>query len=123
MFDVGFTELVLIGVITLLVVGPERMPGIARTAGFWLGKARRMVGNVKQEFEKEMRAEDLKRIMEEQKKSAGIHEIIETTGQAFDDIKQKTESTVGDLNSTAGNSLTGGNDPADGSTDDDKRGR
>ena len=43
MFDVGFWELSLIGAIMLVVLGPERLPGVARTAGFWIAKIRRMV--------------------------------------------------------------------------------
>ena len=49
MFEVGFWELPLIGVVAMIVVGPERLPGLARTAGLWLGKARRMLADVKAE--------------------------------------------------------------------------
>jgi sec-independent protein translocase protein TatB len=42
MFDIGFWEMAFIGVIALVVIGPERLPGVARTAGLWVGKARRM---------------------------------------------------------------------------------
>ena len=47
MFDVGFSEVVIIAIIALVILGPERLPKVARTLGFWVGKARRMVADVK----------------------------------------------------------------------------
>lgn len=89
MFDVGFWELVVIGVVALIVIGPERLPGVARTAGLWMGRMRRFVAGVKADIEREVKAEELKRMMEEQAKSSGIHEIIE-----------ETRAVAGDLNRT-----------------------
>lgn len=60
MFEIGFWEMVLIGVVTMIVVGPERLPGLARTAGLWLGKARRMIAEVKAEVDRELRLEEIK---------------------------------------------------------------
>ncbi len=62
MFDIGFWELAVIGTIMLVVLGPERLPGVARTAGFWLSKIRRMVSDVKAEVKKEMDAAELKEL-------------------------------------------------------------
>ena len=53
-FDVGFFELMLIGVVALLVVGPERLPMLARTAGKWLGKGKQMISSVKADIAQEM---------------------------------------------------------------------
>ncbi len=55
MFDIGFWELVLIGVVALLVVGPERLPKLARTAGLWIGRGRRMLSSVKAEIDRELK--------------------------------------------------------------------
>ena len=60
MFDIGFWEIAVIGTIMLVVLGPERLPGVARTAGFWLSKLRRMVSDVKNEVKREMDAAELK---------------------------------------------------------------
>ncbi len=60
MFDIGFWEISLIMVVLLLVVGPERLPKLARTAGIYVGKARRMVAEVKAEVNRELRAQELK---------------------------------------------------------------
>jgi sec-independent protein translocase protein TatB len=80
MFDIGFWELVVIGVVALIVIGPERLPGVARTAGLWVGKAKHFVFSVKAEVDRELKADELKRIMEEQAKiGSQVHEFIEDT--------------------------------------------
>ncbi len=65
MFDVGFSELVLIAVVAMIVIGPERLPKVARTAGALLGRMQRYVANVKSEVEREMQFEDLKQLQQE----------------------------------------------------------
>ena len=94
MFDVGFFELMLIGVVALLVVGPERLPKLAKTAGLWLGKGKRFLGSVKADIEQELKAEELKRILNERDKLNPLHEIIEDTKESLTDIKKSTESAV-----------------------------
>lgn len=61
MFDIGFSELLLIAVVALLVLGPERLPKAARFAGLWVRKARAQWYSVKSEFEREMATDELKR--------------------------------------------------------------
>ena len=82
MFDIGFSELLLIMVVALVVVGPERLPRLARTAGIYLGRARRAIASVKADVQRELAAEELKRTLENQAKSAGLHDIIEETQDA-----------------------------------------
>jgi sec-independent protein translocase protein TatB len=91
MFDVGFWELLLIGLVALLVIGPERLPGVARTTGAWLGRAKRFVTDVKSEIDEELRTEELKRIMKEQNLSNPTHSILEETRQEFRDIQKEVE--------------------------------
>ncbi len=62
MFDIGFWELCLVGVVALIVLGPEKLPRAARTAGLWLAKARRTLATVKEEVNRELELEDLKHI-------------------------------------------------------------
>ena len=61
MFDIGFSELLLIAVVALVVLGPERLPKAARFAGLWVRRARSQWDSVKQELERELEAEELKR--------------------------------------------------------------
>ena len=72
MFDVGFSELLLIGLVALIVLGPERLPRAARFAGLWVRKARAQWYAVKTELEQELAAEDLRRQLEETR--AALHE-------------------------------------------------
>lgn len=76
MFDIGFWEMSLIALIALIVLGPERLPGVARTAGHWIGRARRMIGEVKADIDREIRNAEIKE-MESLKKD------IEDTGREF----------------------------------------
>ncbi|WP_421683415.1 Sec-independent protein translocase subunit TatB [Stutzerimonas urumqiensis] len=61
MFDIGFTELLLVGLVALLVLGPERLPVAARTAGLWIGRIKRSFGAIKTEVEREIGADEIRR--------------------------------------------------------------
>ena len=76
MFDISFTELLLIGVIALIVIGPERLPKVARMAGQWVGKLNRFVSQVKQDIDRDMRLEELRKMQQEMKDSAQKYEIM-----------------------------------------------
>lgn len=77
MFDVGFSELVLVFIVALLVIGPERLPRVARAAGLWLGRLRNFVQTVKEDIDKELAAEDLKRQLRESKDLAEVRKILD----------------------------------------------
>ncbi|MBK1721573.1 Sec-independent protein translocase protein TatB [Thiocystis violacea] len=79
MFDVGFQELLLIGVVALVVIGPERLPKVARIAGMWLGRARRTLASVKHEIDRELKAEELKKILDHQARANPLETILEDT--------------------------------------------
>lgn len=92
-FDIGFPELLMIAVVGLLVIGPERLPEALRTMGLWLGRLRRSFTAVKAEIEKEIGMDDIKRqlhneaVMEEmqrieQEVQNSIHEGVEGTNRA-----------------------------------------
>ena len=66
MFDIGFWEILLIAVLTMIIVGPEKLPGVAKTAGRWFGKTRRFIEGVKTEVEQEFDVTELKRLMHNQ---------------------------------------------------------
>ena len=95
MFDVGFWELSLIALVALLVIGPERLPKVARVAGLWIGRGRRMIGSVKADIEREIKAEELKEILNKQARSNPLEEILGDTKETFDGFKRKTEKTLG----------------------------
>lgn len=72
MFDVGFSEIALIAVVALLVLGPERLPGFARTLGALVRRARTSWQSVKSEIEREIAAEDMKRSINEIRRTADV---------------------------------------------------
>ncbi|HWR75714.1 MAG TPA: Sec-independent protein translocase protein TatB, partial [Thiobacillus sp.] len=61
MFDIGFTELIVIGVVALIVIGPERLPKVARTAGHLYGRMQRYVSSVKSEISQEIQLDEIRR--------------------------------------------------------------
>lgn len=61
MFGISFSELLLVGLIALLVLGPERLPGAARTAGLWIGRIKRSFNSIKEEVEREIGADEIRR--------------------------------------------------------------
>lgn len=61
MFDIGFSELLLVALVALLVLGPERLPGAARTAGLWIGRLRRSFAAIRSEVEREIGADEIRR--------------------------------------------------------------
>ncbi len=69
MFDIGFSELLVIAIVALVVLGPERLPKAARFAGLWVRRARNQWDSVKQELERELHAEDIKRQMQDVRRS------------------------------------------------------
>lgn len=98
MFDIGFYELALIGVLALLVLGPKRLPEAARTAGRWVGKLRAFVSNVKQDIDREIEGgelTELKRLKEElsqartliEESSNSIHQQVD---QLADNVNRGT---------------------------------
>jgi sec-independent protein translocase protein TatB len=91
MFDIGFLELILVGIIGLIVLGPERLPVAARTLGKWLGRARRLVSQFTQEIDKEIEIEELKAKLKKQGESLDINEdvrkIQETVSNALSEVE------------------------------------
>jgi len=70
MFDFSIGEIAVIGVVALVVLGPERMPKVARTLGEWIGKAQRYVNEVKNDINREMELAELKKLQEEARSAA-----------------------------------------------------
>ena len=89
MFDFGFWEVVLITIVALLVVGPERLPGLAKQAGLWIGKARRFVSSVRSDIERELEADELKKILNQQQSE--IQELKGMIAETHSEVKAELE--------------------------------
>jgi sec-independent protein translocase protein TatB len=103
MFDISFAEIVVIAIVTLIVVGPERLPKVARTLGYLLGRAQRYVADVKNDIQREMELEELKKLKTSMEGAAhSMDETIKTEVNGIreaarekpeEDLMEKTETT------------------------------
>jgi sec-independent protein translocase protein TatB len=85
MFDIGFSELVVIGIVALVVIGPERLPKVARTAGLLFGRLQRYVSTVKADISREMELSELGKVKTEfQDAARGVQESISQQTRAIE---------------------------------------
>ena len=95
MFDIGFTELILIGVVALIVIGPERLPKVARTAGHLYGRMQRYVSSVKSDISHEIQLDEMRRVGQDFKASVeSTVSGIEQQATAVDDYLRDEASSV-----------------------------
>jgi sec-independent protein translocase protein TatB len=105
MLDIGFSELVVIGVVALIVIGPERLPRVARTAGHLLGRFQRYVADVKADINREMDLAELKKLqttVEEAARSVeqSVRNGVEGAEKEFRDAQSALENTGTELKET-----------------------
>lgn len=93
MFDIGFSELCMVALISLLVIGPERLPKAARVAGFWIGKARAMMASLKAEIREELQAEEIRQSLKHESGFKEMNDMLDEAADAAYSIK----SSVKDL--------------------------
>ena len=106
MFDFGFSEMLVIGTIALVVLGPERLPTVARTAGEWIGKAQRFVAQVKSDINRETELAELKRIQDEAKALANdVKSTVEKSASSIEKEVQSVSVDTKDAVSQAQDSL------------------
>lgn len=92
MFDLSFFELVVIGVVALVVIGPEKLPKVARTLGALTGRAQRYVAQVKDEVNREVRFEELQQLQKEIQ--AGVNKTQTTINNEFNQIKDNVVPVI-----------------------------
>ena len=91
MFDIGFSELMVIGVVALIVIGPEKLPRMARTVGHLAGKLQRYVSDVKADINREMELEDLRKMRDSMQQAASEFQST---------VQTELNKTETDLNKT-----------------------
>ena len=89
MFDFGFWEIAIIGVITLTLVGPEKMPSLARKAGLYFGKLNRFFNKVKSDINEEIRMDEIKEQMSMHDEKIIISEVTEDIQSSVDSLKEE----------------------------------
>jgi len=98
MFDMGFLELLLIGIIALIVLGPERLPKAARTVGLWIGKAKQGFESIKTEIDRELKVKELQQQLAEEK--AKLESEINVDSE-LNSIKNDLDQAVNSIHSEA----------------------
>lgn len=110
MFDASFPEIVLILLVALIVIGPERLPRVARTIGLWVGRARSMFNSMRNEVEREIQMDELRKAERDLKKDLDLNrDVMEDVDKPKQSRKRKGGGTSPE---TGGRSETaGGSDP------------
>jgi len=98
MFDIGFTELMVIGVVALIVIGPERLPRVARTAGALLGRLQRYVAEVKADINREVELDELRKMKDSVQQAASEFEssMNEDLRKAESDLNRSVAEAAGE---------------------------
>jgi len=97
MFDISFTELMVVGVVALVVIGPEKLPKVARTIGHLVGKAQRYVNDVKSDIQREVDLDEIRKMKDHVEQAAqsvqsSLQETQSTLSKPFESIEQDTMS-------------------------------
>ncbi|MEY3739988.1 MAG: hypothetical protein RLZZ192_664, partial [Pseudomonadota bacterium] len=105
MFDVSFTELLVIGVVALVVIGPERLPKVARTLGHLVGRAQRYVSDVKSDIQREVELDELRKLKDQMQDAAqSVQTSLQSTSDALTKplqaLEQNTMSTFNEATSS-----------------------
>jgi len=99
MFDISFGELMLIGVIALVVIGPQRLPAVARTLGHLIGRAQRYVNDVKRDIQKEINLEELNKVKNQMESAArsvqsSMREASNSLAQPIEEAQQALQGAA-----------------------------
>jgi sec-independent protein translocase protein TatB len=105
MFDIGFSELVVIAVVALIVLGPERLPKAARTMGHLFGRLQRYVNEVKADINREMELEELRKLQQQVQSAA--RDIERSVTSAAQEVESGVRSVESELNSVAAEAAKG----------------
>lgn len=125
MFDPSFFELIVICVVALVVLGPDKLPGAIKTLGLWIGRLRRSFNNIKREIEQEVGADEIRRQLRNEAIMEKFNSTKNQVTQSIESVKKEAESVKNDLNlkkqlsefGTDGSVQADDGDKASGSTD------
>ena len=98
MFDPSFFELIVICVVALVVLGPDKLPGAIKTLGLWIGRLRRSFNNIKREIEQEVGADEIRRQLRNEAIMEKFNSTKNQVTQSIESVKKEAESVKNDLN-------------------------
>lgn len=99
MFDIGFFELMVIGILALLVLGPERLPKAARTAGLWIGRIKQSVSSIQQEVNQQLHLEEMQRQLEDNRRK--LEDTLRKQEQSITQVSPSEETNTSNVSGTA----------------------
>jgi sec-independent protein translocase protein TatB len=102
MFDIGFSELLVIAVVALLVIGPQKLPKVARTAGIMFGRLQRYVNDVKADIQREVELDELKKLRSQ------FEDAAKSVEQSVNEVDKEMRAVGDDLNRSIGNPAASG---------------
>lgn len=105
MFDISFIELLVVFVVALLVLGPEKLPDAVRTGALWLGRAKRSFGKVKAEIEQQLNADDIRRQLHNESILADIEKARKSADQLVKDTRKEFDKTQDGINKTISSAI------------------
>lgn len=108
MFDIGFLELLFIAIVGLLVLGPERLPGAIRTVTLWIGRLRRSFNSIKQDIEREVGADEIRR----QLHNEAILDTFKETGEVLEKDLKEAQEKLAQLDYDVADVIKGDHSPA-----------
>jgi sec-independent protein translocase protein TatB len=94
MFDIGFPELVIVSVVALLVIGPEKLPEAIRTMSLWVGRVQRSFASIRREIESEIGADEIRQQLHNEDIMKELEETKNTLQQAGQDVRTTINATV-----------------------------
>ncbi|MDO4230847.1 MAG: Sec-independent protein translocase protein TatB [Lautropia sp.] len=110
MFDISFMEMIIVAIAALVIIGPERLPTVARQAGQWITRVRRYVEDAKSDFSRQMELAELKNLKEQVEDTArgferSVQDTVQSTRSSFDQLSDsvdpvKDDRTTGQAGST-----------------------
>jgi sec-independent protein translocase protein TatB len=105
MFDIGFSEMVVLAVVALVVLGPERLPKVSRQVGQWMGKLRRYVDDVKTDINRQMELSELRNIKDQVTEAAkdiqsAVNDTVSTAQSQFNEVQHVLESSPTETTAT-----------------------
>lgn len=99
MFDVGFSEVLVIAIVALIVIGPERLPKVARTLGHLFGRMQRYVAEVKADIDREMQMDELKKLQSTMQETA--RNLEQSVNQEVHEVESHAQAVAADVEKPA----------------------
>lgn len=93
MFEVGFSELIMTGLVALIVIGPEKLPKAARIAGLWVARINHSLSTIKADIQQELHAEEMRQLMQENSIAEDVQQLIDQTNKAVLEAEHALKSS------------------------------